>query len=410
MITMKVAVIGLGVEGKKTVYTLLKNGYEVYASDLNNEINIEANDLLDIDLGFHDLEKINKSDAVLISPSIWNSSLACKIRKDKKSISEIINKHKSIFTIGITGTNGKTTTSFMIKSILENAGKNVLIGGNAGGGFEGYTDLIIESTKDDYDYLLVEVCDMTMDFASDFFDFDLIVATNIGRDHLNYHKTLENYTESLCQFIEGKTAILNKNDQNLSKIGECSNETLFYDYYNGKLKVFGKFNQSNAAAAEMVAKYLEIPEDIIKSSLEHFETVDGRLKQLIFNDSNIVIGKTDNVDAIEAAFNEMKFEAVILGTPRKNEIYRLDILNETVKHNPSFIGLFNGLDNTAKDCLDILHEKNYEGRMKIFNDIEEIVDYINNAICIYPNILVAGNGQSKIMEIENRLLHKSSDL
>ena len=409
MITMKVAVIGLGVEGKKTVYTLLKNGYEVYASDLNNEINIEANDLLDIDLGFHDLEKINKSDAVLISPSIWNSSLACKIRKDKKSISEIINKHKSIFTIGITGTNGKTTTSFMIKSILENADKNVLIGGNAGGGFGGYTDLIIESTKDDYDYLLVEVCDMTMDFASDFFDFDLIVATNIGRDHLNYHKTLENYTESLCQFIKGKTAILNKNDQNLSKIGECSNKTLFYDLYKGKLKIFGKFNQSNAAAAEIVAKYLEIPEDIIKSSLEHFETVNGRLKQIIFNNSNIVIGKTDNVDAAAAAFNEMKFDAVILGTPRKNELYRLDILNETVKQNPSFIGLFNGLDNTAKDCLEILHEKKYEGKMKIFNEIEEIVDFINNSISIYPNILVAGNGQSKIMEIENRLQLKTSD-
>ncbi|GAB4312819.1 MAG: Mur ligase family protein [Methanobacteriaceae archaeon] len=406
---MKVAVIGLGVEGKKAVNSLLNNGYEVYASDLNPDIDIEEVDSLDIDLGFHDMEKINESDAVLISPGLWNTGLAKKLRETKKSLADIINKHRTIFTIGVTGTNGKTTTSFMIKSILENAGNNVLIGGNAGGGFEGYTDLIIESNKDDYDYLVVEVCDMTMDFASDFFDFDLIVATNIGRDHLNYHKTLDNYKEGLCLFIKGKTAILNKNDPNLSKLGACSDDVLFFDFYNFKLKVFGKFNQSNAAAAEMVAKYLKIPESIIKSSLENFETVDGRLKQLNINESTIVIGKTDNVDAAAAAFKEMKFNAVILGTPRRNETYRLDILDETVNHQPSFIGLFNGLDNTAMDCLKILREKKYEGEIKIFDEIQEIVDFIYNSSSTYPNILVAGNGQTKIMELEKKLLLKTSD-
>ncbi|MDI6644547.1 MAG: Mur ligase family protein [Methanobacteriaceae archaeon] len=406
---MKVAVIGLGVEGNKAVNSLLNNGYEVYASDLNPDIDLEEKDSLDIDLGFHDIKKIDESDAVLISPSLWNTNLAKKLRETKKSLADIISKHRSIFTIGVTGTNGKTTTSFMIKKILENAGNNVLIGGNAGGGFRGYTDLIIESAKDDYDYLLVEVCDMTMDFASDFFDFDLIVATNIGRDHLNYHKTLDNYKESLCRFIEGKPAILNKNDPNLSKIVDCSDKTLLFNYYHDKLKIFGKFNQSNAAAAEMAARYLKISEDIIKNSLEHFETIDGRLKQLNINKSNIVIGKTDNVDAINAAFNEMKFEAVILGTPRKNELYRLDILNETVNHKPLFIGLFNGLDNIAMDCLEILHKKNYDGMTKVFNEIEEIVDFIYNSSSIYPNILVAGNGQPKIMEIEKRLLLKTSN-
>ena len=406
---MKIAVIGLGVEGKKAVHSLLKNGYEVYASDLNNDIHIEVDELLDLDLGFHDLEKINESDAVLISPGLWNNDFAHKIRQNKKSLSEIIDEHKSIFTIGVTGTNGKTTTSFMIKAILEETGKKVLMGGNAGGGFEGYTDLILEASKEKYDVLLVEVCDMTMDFAADFFDFDLIIATNIGRDHLNFHKTLKNYQESLCRFIEGKSAILNKNDPYLANIGYCANTPIFFDFSDKKLRLFGRFNQSNAAAAEKVAEHLKIPENRIKSALEKFNTVDGRLKQINIQNASIVIGKTDNVDAVAAVFNEMTFDAVILGTPRKNEIYRLDILNEAVKHNPVFIGLFNGLDNTVDDCFQFVESKGYKGKIKIFDEIEEIVDFIIKFSYKYPNIFVGGNGQPKIIEIEKKLERKTSN-
>ena len=47
----------------------------------------------------------------------------------------------------------------------------VLLGGNAGGGFEGYTKVILEASKREYDIILVEVCDMTLDFASHVFDF-----------------------------------------------------------------------------------------------------------------------------------------------------------------------------------------------------------------------------------------------
>ena len=162
---MKAAVIGLGVEGKKAVNSLLKHGWEVYATDLN--INVDLNGLnlptldmnmiddkqtisivgdnITVDLGFTNSYAIESCDAIAISPSMFGGSFADKLLENGHLLSDVCTRHKDIFTIGITGTNGKTTTVHMLKSILENAGKKVLVGGNGGGGFSGYYDLILEA-------------------------------------------------------------------------------------------------------------------------------------------------------------------------------------------------------------------------------------------------------------------------
>jgi UDP-N-acetylmuramoylalanine-D-glutamate ligase len=206
---MKAAVIGLGVEGKKAVNSLLKHGWEVYASDLNINVDLSGLDLpmlsmnmieekqtisivgdnITVDLGFTNPYAVEQCDAVAISPSMFGGAFATKLLEEGDLLSDVVSKHKDIFTIGITGTNGKTTTVHMLKEILENAGKKVLVGGNGGGGFSGYYDLILEANDDDYDILLVEVCDMTLDFCRYSFDFDFIGLTNIGNDHMDVHKT-----------------------------------------------------------------------------------------------------------------------------------------------------------------------------------------------------------------------------
>ena len=150
---MKAAVIGLGVEGKKAVNSLLRHGWEVYATDLN--INVDLNgldlpnlsfDIIDenqtvsivgdgvtLDLGFTNPYAIDQCDAIAISPSMFGGEFATKLLENSSLLSDTVNKHKDVFTIGITGTNGKTTTVHMLKEVLENAGKKVLVGGNGGG-------------------------------------------------------------------------------------------------------------------------------------------------------------------------------------------------------------------------------------------------------------------------------------
>jgi UDP-N-acetylmuramoylalanine--D-glutamate ligase len=400
---MKVAVIGLGVEGKKALHSLLNHGYQVYASDMNEELTIESDHDFELELGNHDWNKINSADAVILSPSLWNTEAFKEIKSNNKLFTDVINNHKSIFTIGVTGTNGKTTTCFMIKEILQNYGFKILIGGNAGGGFEGYTELILEASEKNYDILIVEVCDMTLDFCTFNFDFNLLVVTNLGYDHLNFHKSLQNYQKSLQRFLKDKKAVLNVNDELLSGMDDYCEDTFFFDYYPGELNLFGKFNRQNAAAAAEVAKILNIPKENINKSLKSFTPIPGRIDELNIGKSKIVIGKTDNISAITAVISEEKFDVVILGTPRQNEYWRYDILEEVSKINPHLIGLFPGLDDITVQAEELLIKNGYHGPIKILNDIKEVVEFTIDWIKKDSIIFIGGNGQDKIIKIKEIL-------
>ena len=424
---MKAAVIGLGVEGKKALNSLLKYNWEVYASDLN--VNISIDDLpislatvdispqndkisfnkenLSIDLGFNDSDKLESCDAIVLSPSIWRTKIAEHYRKSHKLLCDVIPKHRDIFTIGVTGTNGKTTTVTMIKEILENAGKNVLVGGNAGGGFEGYYDLVLEANEKDYDVLLVEVCDMTVGFCSYCFDFDIIALTNMGNDHMNVHGSMENYKNSLKDFFKDKTIFINENQEFKEEFKDVSQLSIEYHETDYDLNVFGRFNALNAGLSQSVAdfisnNYFKIDENVIKDSLEKFKPVKGRLEVLKLNDCEIYIGKSDNSDAIKPLLEEVDFTAVFIGTPRHNENHRFDILNEVVKANPEAIILFPGLEDTLDQAKFRLNALNYGGQVEIANNLDEIVAFVAE-FSHDPAILIGGNGQETIIKIQDRL-------
>jgi UDP-N-acetylmuramoylalanine--D-glutamate ligase len=411
---MKVAVIGLGMEGKNAVESLLNYGHQVYASDLKKtpeigSANFPHKESLDIDLGCHDWGKINSSDAVVLSPSLWNTAICSQLKNHEKFLSNILTSHKSVFTIGVTGTNGKTTTCFMIKEILDKAGFKVLMGGNAGGGFDGYTKIILEASENDYDIIIVEICDMTLDFCSYTFDLDLAVVTNLGLDHMDVHQSLENYQKSLQKFLNGKKAVLNRNDKFLSNLRNYPGKTFFFGQKTPDLNFFGKFNLENAAAAIEVAKILKVPEEQIMSTLANFDTLKGRTTVLDIKGSRIIIGKTDNVHAAAAVFQEEKFDLIIIGTPRRAEEWRYHILKEVSQDNPPVVGLFPGLDNTTTRAEEVLRKEGYKGEIKILSQINEVVELIINSVRINSTIFVGGNGQDKIMEIQEKLKQIKGD-
>ncbi|RBQ22512.1 UDP-N-acetylmuramoylalanine--D-glutamate ligase [Candidatus Methanobinarius endosymbioticus] len=415
---MRTAVIGLGVEGIKAIKSLLENDWDVYATDLKTDINLEdleisyfdvnfftendyitiSNDNLIIDLGFNDMDTIFTCDAIVLSPSLWNTQLAKGVIESGKHISDMFTDYKNIFTIGITGTNGKTTTISMLKEILENSGKKVLIGGNAGGGFNGYCDILLKAEKENYDIILVEVCDMTLAYCDYFFDFDIIGITNIGNDHMDVHGSIENYKNSLIEFFKGKTVFV---DNSLKEFNQFS-DVLNYNQYKNDLKVVGEFNKLNAGLASEIAKYLELDDEIINKTLKNFEAIEGRLKKFRLNDSEIFIGKTDNSNAVKSLLDEKYFYAIFIGTPRVNEEHRFDILNVVSEYNPEVIVLFPGLDDTIDYALYRLNSIGYDGRIEIANNLDEIIRFV--AEYSHENsIFIGGNGQQAIIEIQERL-------
>jgi UDP-N-acetylmuramoylalanine--D-glutamate ligase len=403
---MKVAVLGLGMEGKNAVNALLEYGIDVYASDLNKNIVIPEfkHGNLDIDLGLHDINKIKSADAVVISPGLWDTKIAKNIITDVKLLSDMLTAHKKIFTVGVTGTNGKTTTCYMLKDILQKSDLKVLLGGNAGGGFDGYTKLILEASRNNYDIMIVEVCDMTLDYVSNIFNFDMVIVTNIGHDHMNYHLSLKNFSKTVCNFLIGKKiAILNENDHILMDCADCADETFFFGTDKRKMKLFGEFNQENASAASKAAKILGMSPELINKVLKNFNGVDGRTKTIDFEKSRIFIGKTDNPDATAAVLKESKMDVIIIGTPRKDEKYRYNILKEVSKAKPSIVVLFPGLDNTTNVAEKILRDEGYDRDIYILNKASEVVEIAYKFTKKYNNIFIGGNGQKNIVYIQKKL-------
>lgn len=419
---MKAAVIGLGVEGKKAVNSLLNHGWEVYATDLNINVDLTGlnlpklsmdvlednqtvsivGDKLTVDLGFTNSYAIEQCDAIAISPSMYGGAFAERLLMDGNLLSDVVTKHKEMFTIGITGTNGKTTTVHMLKNILERAGKKVLVGGNGGGGFSGYYDLILEANDGDYDILLVEVCDMTLDFCKYCFDFDYIGLTNIGNDHMDVHKTIANYKDTLVRFFEGKTIFTAFNQDFNTDFKESATRHISYFPYQEELQVFGKFNLLNAGLATAISRELKVPKDIIRDTLSHFKAVQGRLDVYKINDASVYVGKTDNSDALASVLSERDFYAIFIGTPRHNEEHRLDILNVAVKYNPEVIVLFPGLDDTLDIAIYRLNSLGYEGNIITVNTLDEIIELVAE----YSHedaILIGGNGQKTIIDIQERI-------
>lgn len=426
---MKAAVIGLGVEGKKAVNSLLNHGWEVYATDLNSNIDLSdlelpmismnlvsgdetisiVSDKLTVDLGFSNSHTIDECDAIAISPSMYGGAFADKLLENGSLLSNVVTKHKDIFTIGVTGTNGKTTSVHMLKSILENAGKKVLVGGNGGGGFSGYYDLILEATQEDYDILLVEVCDMTLDFCDYCFDFDMVGLTNIGNDHMDVHKTVANYKNTLVRFFEDKTIFTAFNQDFNADFKEVATKSIPFFEYDGSLQVFGKFNRLNAGLATAIATELKIPKEIISQSLADFKAVEGRMDVYKINNASIFVGKTDNSDALTSVLNEYDFYALFIGTPRFNEEHRLSILDVAVKYNPEVIVLFPGLDDTIDMAVYHLNGLGYGGRVEVANSLDEIITFVAE-FSHEDAIFIGGNGQEAIIEIQDRIRLLSENL
>ena len=419
---MKAAVIGLGVEGKKAVNSLLKHGWDVYASDLNSNVDLSdlelpglslnfleggetfsiVSDSLTLDLGFTNSQAIDECDAIAISPSMFGGSFATKLLNEGNLLSDVLSNHKKIFTIGITGTNGKTTTVHMLKSILENAGKKVLVGGNGGGGFSGYYDLMLEAENEDYDIVLVEVCDMTLDFCNYAFDFDLVGLTNIGNDHMDVHKTIANYKDSLVRFFADKEIFTAFNQDFNSNFKEVASKHISYFEYQDELKVFGKFNKLNAGLAMAIAVELKVPKDIIRQSLQEFEAVIGRLDVYKINDALVYVGKTDNSDALKSVLTEKDFYAIFIGTPRSHETHRLEIIDEAVKYNPEVIVIFPGLDDNLDLAIYRLNYLKYRGRVLTATSLDEIIAYVAE-FSHEEAMLIGGNGQDAIINIQERI-------
>ena len=225
----------------------------------------------------------------------------------KAVIANIIHGFPSdkLVVIGVTGTDGKTTTVNMIYEVLKAAGKkvsmistiNAVIGGkvyDTGFHVTSPDPFMVQKfakmaviNKDQY--LVLEVTSHAIDqFRFLGIKFNIGVITNITHDHLDYHGTLENYKNVKLRLIKNtKFAIINSSLDSITK--KIEGKKITFGLNKGdftqedlklNLKTPGEYNIENALAAMAVGFVLNINKEIAKRALEDFIGLKGRMEEV----------------------------------------------------------------------------------------------------------------------------------
>ena len=365
-----VVVLGAGESGIGSAILAKKKGFNVFVSDVN-KIKQEVKKTLNkhsisYEDGKHSSFNEDNVDLIIKSPGISNESDIIKSLKSNKMkiISEI--EFASRFTdstiIGITGSNGKTTTTILTYEILKRAGLNVEIAGNIGNSFA----KIVADKK--FDYCVLELSSFQLDDIVNFSPKYAII-TNITEDHLDrYENNFNNYIKSKLRITENQSnkdfLIFNSDDPILKKmINSKSTKANLHSFsinnFHSKTKIekskiiintinkidminttgfslIGRHNLLNAMAASTVASLLEISDKKIRDSLIHFKGAPHRMEPVLtiqkvqyINDS-----KATNVNATYFALESINTPIIwILGGVDKGNDYStlLPLVRKKVK-------------------------------------------------------------------------------
>jgi len=203
----KIVILGAGESGIGTAVLAMQKGYSVFVSDKGN-INdnykkVLLNNNIAFEEGKHSENEILQADIVVKSPGIPDKTALIQKIKNKQIpvISEIefAGKFTNAKIVGITGSNGKTTTTLLLSAILKNANKNFGTAGNIGDSFA------LQVANSDKDLYVLELSSFQLDGIVDFKPHIAII-TNISPDHLDrYDYNYDNYIASKFRITKNQT-------------------------------------------------------------------------------------------------------------------------------------------------------------------------------------------------------------
>ena len=368
---MRLVILGGGESGVGTAILGKKKGYDVFVTDFG-KIKGSYKEVLIIngiawEEGKHTEELVLNADIVMKSPGIPDKAPIVKQLKNKgiPVISEIefAAPFTNAVTIGITGSNGKTTTTMLTYHLLKTAGLNVGLAGNVGKSFAW------QVADNDFDFYVIELSSFQLDGIITYKPH-IAILTNISPDHLDrYEYKYQNYIDSKFRITMNQTeedfliydandeAILewlSKNKVKAQLIPFSLTDELNQGAYlkNNKMEVRinqeeftmdteyialeGKHNLKNAMAATSVAKILQIRKETIRESLSNFQGVEHRLEKVlkIQNVQYINDSKATNVNSVFFALDSMNTPTIWIvgGVDKGNDYHELmSLVREKVK-------------------------------------------------------------------------------
>jgi UDP-N-acetylmuramoylalanine--D-glutamate ligase len=296
----KITVMGLGLLGRGLgdVKYLAEQGAHLVVTDLKSAEQLESSlqalegySNIQYVLGEHRLEDFRDRDFVLKAAGVpLDSPYIAEAQAHGvpiKMSSLLFMEIAKIPLIGVTGTRGKSSTTFMLQAILEAGGKKVLLGGN----IRGISTLALLPEVEEESIALMELDSWQLQgFGEAHISPNIAVFTTFYPDHLNY------YHNDLDRYLADKANIFSYQQPDDTLILGAQAAELVQQKYgiNGqgwtsivgaadfpsdwKLTIPGEHNRYNAALAMRAAEALNIDRAVIREALEHFGGVPGRLE------------------------------------------------------------------------------------------------------------------------------------
>ena len=367
----KIVVLGAGESGVGAAFLAQQQGYDVFVSDFGAITDHYKQQLVEWNIRFeesqHTEEEILAAAEVIKSPGIPDKAPIVKKIKEKgiAVISEIefAGRYTDAKIIGITGSNGKTTTTSLTYHILKNAGLNVGLAGNIGKSFA------YQVATEKFDLYVLELSSFMLD---DMYRFkvDIAILLNITPDHLDrYDYKMENYAASKFRVTQNQTTgdyfIFCADDpetikgmagrsfaaqqlpfsieKKIEPGAYLEEDNIVINVYKqhfqmsiSDLALQGKHNIYNSMASGIAAKVLELRNPSIRDSMSNFKNIEHRLESVgkISGISFINDSKATNVNSTWYALESMTTDVVlILGAVDKGNDYSMlkDLVKQKVK-------------------------------------------------------------------------------
>ncbi len=242
---------------------------------------------------------------------------------------------KSLFVIGVTGTDGKTTTANLIYHLLQASGYKVAVVSTIGAyvngklidtGFHVTTPsgfalqrIIKQIKKEGCTHLVLEVTSHALDQNRAYgIPFNVGVITNITHEHLDYHKTIEKYRAAKLKLLKlSKVSILNKDDSSYEhliqkligkRVVTYSTKNRNADFYPQKVGISGDdFNTSNRLAA--IAAVCQVSVDVAKDAeqkLSNFVLPEGRQEYVYLDDFQVMVDFAHTPNSIDMILSHLR--------------------------------------------------------------------------------------------------------
>lgn len=368
----------------------------------------------------------------------------------KKEYNEYL---KKMTIIGITGTNGKTTSAYLLSELLNRSGNKAAYIGTIGF-FVGMKrmailnnttpdvcdlyELLLEAYEENCEYVILEVSSQGLSYGRlEGIPFDGAIFTNLTQDHLDYHKTMENYAlakQKLFQYLPfNGMAIVNYDDAYKEYYLMTKNRNITYGFNGGDYHILdfhidlsgttfrykyndcvseittnliGKYNIYNLLVALIVLEQLKIRID--PNLLLQLENPSGRMEMINYKTNLIVIDYAHTADAMEKIISTIKEATtgdvyVVFGCTGSRDRIKRPIMAKLATdmckyaiftsddlHEESF-------EQIIDDMTNGLHNSNFEVCKDRKKAIEKGIGFLNeNDI-----LLILGKGHEEVMIVGN---------